>query len=203
MTSAELEARLAEYPLSFDEATDEIEWTRFPSMLAVFRRLCDGPLPPKQADFVYAFAATYSQSHRHLFTPENRRATVARLKRAYPSLVRDNHLFLKLQEAFERVERDDTLDEFSGVDFVIHQAGRVFHIHAYTNTRRGRQWRQTKQDRHAADPNVTIIDFALNLNEAKPVGQFLLYSDRTVARLRTEVERHLTGMPLTDQGSKI
>lgn len=198
MTSTELEARLAEYALSFDEATDEIELTRFPSMLQVFRALCAGPLPPKQADFAYAFAATYGPSHRHLFTPDARRATIARLKRAYPSFVRDNHLFLKLQESFDQVERDDTLDEYGGVDFVIRQAGRVFHVHAYTNTRRGRQWRQTKHDRHATDPTVTVIDFPLNLNEAKPVGQFLLYSERTVKRLRNEIDRHLVGSLLPD-----
>lgn len=196
MTSVELEARLAEYTLSFDDATDEIEFTRFPSMLKVFRALCEGPLPPKQTDFVYGFAATYALTHRQLFSPETRRATVARLKRAYPSLVRDNHLFLKLQESFEKVERDDTLDEHGGVDFVIHQASRVFHVHAYTNTRRGRQWRQTKHDRHDPASNVTVIEFPLNLNEAKPVGQFLLYSDRTVKRLRDEIERRLAGAPL-------
>src|SRR4051794_11786683 len=144
MTSVELEAYLADYPLSLDKPTDEIERAHFPSMLRVSRALCDGPLPPNQADFVYGFAATHTRSHRHLFGGDTRRATVARLKRAYPSLVRDNHLWLKLQESFERVERDDTLDEYGGVDFVIHQGGRVFHVHAYTNTRRGRQWRQTK-----------------------------------------------------------
>ncbi len=196
MTSAELEARLATYTLSFDETTDEIELTRFPSMLRVFRALCDGPLPPTQADFVYGFAATYGASHRHLFSGDARHATVARLRRAYPSLVRDNHLFLKLQETFERVERDDTLDEFGGVDFVVHQAGRVFHVHAYTDTRRGRHWRQAKHDRHAADADATVIDFPLNLNEAKPVGPFLLYSDRTVERLRTQIERQSGGSVL-------
>ncbi len=184
MTSAELEARLAAYPLSFDEVSDEVELARFPSMLAVFRALCDGSLPPTQTDFVYAFAATYGASHRHLFVPDTRRATLARLKRAYPSLVRDNHLFLKLQESFERVERDDALDEYGGVDFIIHTAGRVYHVHAYTNTRRGRQWRQAKPGRHPAADDAIPVEFALTLNEAKPVGQFLLYSDRTVARLR-------------------
>lgn len=188
MTSAELEARLAAYPLSFDEVSDEVELARFPSMLAVFRALCEGPLPPTQTDFVYAFAATYGTSHRHLFTPDTRRATIARLKRAYPSLVRDNHLFLKLQESFERVERDDALDEYGGVDFVIHTAGRVYHVHAYTNTRRGRQWRQAKPGRHIPDDDAVPIEFALTLNEAKPVGQFLLYSDRTLARLKAALD---------------
>lgn len=192
MTSAELEARLAAYPLSFDEVSDEIELTRFPSMLRVFRGLCDGPLPPTQTDFVYAFAATYGASHHHLFTPDTRRATVARLKRAYPSLVRDNHLFLKLQESFERVARGDALDEYGGVDFVIHTAGRVYHVHAYTNTRRGRQWRQAKTDRHATDEEAIPVEFALTLNEAKPVGQFLLYSDRTVARLQAALDAALS-----------
>lgn len=188
MTSVELEAHLAGYLLSFDEASDAIELTRFPSMLKVFRALCDGPLPPTQADFVYGFAATYAASHRHLFTPEVRHATIARLKRAYPSFVRDNHLVLKLQEAFERVERDDSLDEYGGVDFVIHAAGRVYHVHAYTDTRRGRQWRQTKTGRHTPAEGVFPVEFALTLHEARPVGQFLLYSERTIARLKAALE---------------
>ncbi|MCW5880288.1 MAG: hypothetical protein KIS91_05060, partial [Anaerolineae bacterium] len=44
-------------------------------------------------------------------------------------------------------------------------------------------WRQAKPGRHPAADDAIPVEFALTLNEAKPVGQFLLYSDRTVARL--------------------
>ena len=153
ITLAVLESALGqpEYQLNFSPQAKKviIEFEQFPSMIKSFEkhRHPDG-LPPTQAEFVAGFETDYQASRPALFAPSVHAATIARLQKTYPSLVRDLHLYLLCQASkkFYRVIRDSELDERYGIDLLIMGAqGREYYICATVGTKSARSWRKVKQ----------------------------------------------------------
>ncbi len=140
-----------EYQLSFSPQSKkvEIEFEQFPSMIKSFENhRCPNGLPPTQHEFVVGFEADYMATRPELFAPHVLDATVARLQKTYPSLVRDLHLYLLCKESkkFYRVIRDSELDERYGIDLLILGAQRhEYYICAMVGTGSGRSWRKFKQ----------------------------------------------------------
>src|SRR5712691_421773 len=91
-----------EYQLNFSPQSKkvEIEFEQFPSMIKSFEkhRRPNG-LPPTQHEFVVGFEADYRAARPELFAPHVLDATVARLQKTFPSLVRDLHLYLLCRES--------------------------------------------------------------------------------------------------------
>ncbi len=203
LSVAQVERALAghDYRLRFSPQAERrrIEFEHFPSMIQSFEqhRHANG-LPPTQIAFVAGFESDYQHTRSELFTADVRAATVARLQKAYPSLVRDLHLYLLCNESnrFASVQRGIHLDEFYGVDVLIRdQTTREFYICATAGTRDANDWRTLKQQQRntrrpeRAQLRGTIIELPLTVRPKKIVGDWWLYAPAHVAYIAEQMER--------------
>ena len=104
----------------------------------------------------------------------------ARLRRTYPSLVRDIHFGVLLKERGLDVSYNQDSDIGAGVDHIIKYEGQTFHIHCYVKTRVGKLGRRIKNRRHNFRGIHLDIEMDLGAESAKSVGDFYLYSDNHV-----------------------
>ena len=116
-------------------------------------------------------------------------AVMARVYRAYPSLVREHHglLLLRDTEAFEWVLTDTRLDA-AGVDYLVIYQGRAFGVHAYLATERGRAFREAKRSRHK-DIGI-VIDMPLEPSTANRVGKFDVYGESHLQELIRQIKEY-------------
>jgi hypothetical protein len=175
-TADQLEERLASYPLGFSEYVDQsAEYASFPPVAALFYRLCDanGGWPPHQADFVAAFAELYRPERPELFVTTRWRGTEARVRRAYPSLIREVHLAAMLSDAGLLCLRSDEAAARHGVDLIVISGAYAVRLACFLDTPRGRGWRQAKLRRRP--PSGIHLELPLSLEQARRVGEFKLY----------------------------
>jgi hypothetical protein len=190
LTLNTLEAALTQpaYHLTFTPAAKraDIERANFPSMIQCFeqQRQANG-LPPTQNEFVNGFVALHQAARPELFAPNVRAATDARLKKAYPSLVRDLHLYLLCRESqlFPHVWRGMQLDEYYGVDVLIVDAqGHDYYVCATAGTPSAAQWRTLKQQSRnrirpeRAQLTGAFIELPLDVRPKKVIAQWWLYT---------------------------
>ena len=119
-------------------------------------------------------------------------AVMARVYRAYPSLVREHHLLLLLRDSgpFDWVLTDPKLDA-SGVDYLVVYSGRAFGVHAYLATERGRAFREAKRARHK-DIGI-IVDMPLDPETANNVGKFQVYGPSHLENLIKTIKEYKDG----------
>ncbi len=107
----------------------------------------------------------------------------ARLRRTYPSLVRDVHFEALLREHGLDVIHERDLDVCAGVDHVVKYQNRVFYIHCYVGTQAGRFGRKIKNRRHEFQGNHLNIEMNLAAESSRLVGDFYLYSSKHIKHL--------------------
>jgi hypothetical protein len=119
-------------------------------------------------------------------------AIMARVYRAYPSLVRERHALelLRSAEAFDWVLTDTKMDA-AGVDFLVVYRTRAFGVHAYLATERGKAFREAKRTRHK-DIGV-VIDMPLDPATAHAVGKFQVYGPTHLENLIREIKEYENG----------
>ena len=118
-------------------------------------------------------------------------AVMARVYRAYPSLVREHHalLLLRSTEHFDWVLTDPKLDA-AGVDYLVVYRGRAFGVHAYLATERGRAFREAKRKRHK-DIGI-VIDMPLSPEDAATIGKFQVYGPSHLENLINVIKNYET-----------
>ena len=114
---------------------------------------------------------------RKVLTESMKKGLEARLRRTYPSFVRDVHFGALLRERGLDVSYGRDQDVRGGVDQIIKYGGLTFHIHCYVNTRIGRMGRRIKNRRHDFRGIHLDVEMDLGAESAKSVGDFFLYSD--------------------------
>jgi len=97
---------------------------------------------------------------------------MARLQRAYPSLVRDFYFCALLCENGVAAEYDATRDVEGGVDLIVSNDKRKIQIHVFLDSPRAKQGRAKKNHRH--DFAGAHLDVILRPDECKRVGAFWL-----------------------------
>jgi hypothetical protein len=180
----EFEAALARYPLRFlAHRQPEVELAAFPPMIAIYWALANENegLPPLQS----AFAEHVTQYLPHLPRP----GVLARLYRAYPSFVRQHHLWLLLQDHFDWVGRGEWVD-LAGLDFVIFQDGFVFGLADSVQTSAASEWQQVKRRRHPPLAGVPIYDLHVAPGRHQ-VGKFWLHDGCQAAEIQRLVEKEI------------
>ena len=143
------------------------------------------------------FWATYFAEHEPFLTAfadtaELMAACRARAYRAYPSLMREHHLYLNVRdrgttaqgEPYEWVERNSRLD-MAGVDLLIVADGLAFGVHAYVDTAESNYYRARKQRRYRKIGHT--IELALDRKTAPSIGQFQVYGPEHLAQLQQEI----------------
>ena len=178
MNIQKLEKVLANYNISLSKVKNNNS-PSMPFMLSLFHELTINEIPPTQNELIDEFKDRF---------PEHAKAdgAIPRLKRSYLSFVREYHLGFLLRKHFSTVIYDEELD-FAGVDFVVYYKRHKFNIHAFVDTESGRYWREIKNKRHNFEGRH--LDIALNLRTGKRCGQFILYTNSNIAKLKVEMEK--------------
>lgn len=195
LSPREIEDQIREYRLRFIDAVDsQIEWgTRLPMFIDTFNRLlqANGRVP-SQDDFVKEYFEENSAALNSLISdPGQRIGLEARLRRTYPSFVRDVHLASLLRERGLQVSRSREADVTKGVDHIIQYKGRTFYVHSYVGTRRGKLGRRIKNRRHEFRGIHLNLVLDLGAASAKRIGDFYLYSEMHVDSLIRDMKKSL------------
>ncbi|MBI2756215.1 MAG: hypothetical protein HYX52_05835 [Chloroflexi bacterium] len=161
------EAFMAEQTLTFPSLKDS-EGDGFPPVSLVFDQQPQVSQHTLWLNYWIANVAVFDQH------PQVLPGLMARVYRMYPSLVREHHLYLLLEEhgRFDLVLRERKLDA-NGVDYLVLQDGRAYGVQAYVDTPRSRMFRTRKRTRHKALGQT--IELPLDMEGAEKVGPFAVY----------------------------
>jgi hypothetical protein len=195
LSSKEIEDQIKGYKLTFIDVRDErIEWgMRLPMFVDTFDKLVQtNRRIPSQDQFVKRYFEDNSENLRQILSNERlRTALEARLRRTYPSLVRDLHLNSLLRENGLQASYNTDVDVTKGVDQIIQYKGKVFHIHSYVGTSWGKFGRKVKNRRHKFEGLHIDAILDLRAESTKKVGDFYLYSEKDVDYVIQEMEKKL------------
>lgn len=180
----EIEEQIKDYSLKFIPVRDHrVEWAlKFPMFVDTFNlMLKENNRVPSQDEFVERyFRDNAAELTDVLSNSKLREGLEARLRRTYPSFVRDVHFGALLRERGLDVSYGRDFDVCAGVDHIIQHRGLTFHIHCYVKTRAGRMGRRIKNKRHDFRGIHLDVEMDLGAESAKSVGDFYLYSDEHV-----------------------
>ena len=113
---------------------------------------------------------------------------IARMLRAYPSLIRDFHFYLMLVEdkSFDRVQYSCKSD-LEGVDIVIEHKGEKYGVSLFVNTNRGCKYKTIKNSyRHTY--NFKEIQIPLKLSQAKKCGDICVCGKQELLIVKKKVQ---------------
>lgn len=109
-----------------------------------------------------------------------------RAKRAYRSLVREEHCIIRMSEIMPKygftVKYDNEDDWKKGIDVTIvdHRLNREHYVHLFVDSPSSRKHRQSKAHRGEGRDFTGHVDLPYNKDEGKKVGDFYLYSDNQI-----------------------
>lgn len=190
LSTGEIEKQIARYQLEFDSMKDdEIEWRyQPPPFVAAFIDYIDKfQRVPTQTEFAEHYVAlnraALNDEFLRKWKPAERaskkQALLARLRRAYPSFVRDVYFLALLRENGIAVDYDATQDVEAGVDLIVAQR---LQIHVFLDSPRSKQGRAKKNRRHAFAGEH--LDVVLTPRDCKRVGAFWLPTIRHIEHIK-------------------
>jgi hypothetical protein len=145
--------------------------------------------PPGPIEFINFYVI----SHRQLlnsfnFSCEELYAAEARLRRLYPSLIRDLHftLLLKAELPNAKVIFNQTLDIKHDIDVLIEYKGKYYGLILFINTKNATSWREVKDDRHVVFENVEYIEIQKEKHTNK-CGDFWLYGLGDIDKVKRKI----------------
>lgn len=119
-----------------------------------------------------------------------------RARRAYRSLVREEHCIQRMKELYRdhgvEILHDDETDWKKGIDVILvdRVTDRVQFVHLFVDSPSSWRARKQKEKRGKGRDFSRDVDLPFNRKEGKKVGDFYLYSDKQIKkflyRLRTE-----------------
>lgn len=181
MNSKEIEEQIKGFTLKFIQIRHPtVEWQmKFPMFIDTFNQLIQQKKRiPSQDEFVETYFQFNSKELSSVISDiKIKQALEARLRRTYPSLVRDVHFESLMKERGLSVLHERDTDVCEGVDHVVMYKETTFRIHCYVNTKIGREGRKIKNKRHDFHGIHLDVEMDLGGASAKRVGDFYLYSD--------------------------
>lgn len=181
MTRQELEKWLCEQSLEFSSVkSQKIEFAKIPEMSSIFWKFVKGnQRPPTQKEFIkYYREETFEHEAISQLKLEDVFALEARLKRTYPSLIRDLHFGMCLKELAKRSEVicDPHYDLNYDADVIVCNSGKVFAANLLTKTKRAVEFREGKSKSRKQLSGINYMEIPLDMSENKVCGDFKLYS---------------------------
>jgi hypothetical protein len=205
LSSKEIEQQIEGYRLKFLDVRDErVEWVlEFPMFVRTFLKLLErNNVVPSQDEFVERyFADNAAELAQKLTSIQLRTGLEARLRRTYPSFVRDVHFEALLREHGLDVVYNPATDVQGGVDHTIKYKGIIFQLHCFAKTRAGQYARRVKNRRHKFQGIHLDVQMELGSDWARKVGDFYLYSDKHVESVIAEMESKLGNTHKTNNKS--
>ena len=181
------------YPLVFDNyKNDEVEWkVKLPMFLDSFYPfvLKLSKVPTQEELWVHYLTLIPNELKNR--GDDFLRGIKARLYRSYPSLVRDLHFSLLLNESSKHSEiiynRD--LDVKCGIDVLVIFKGINYAINLFTPTKRAYIGRNKKTHRHSMYENIVDIELPVKFNDEHKHGDFFLYGNQEIIQLRKKFKK--------------
>lgn len=178
----------------------------FPDQASIFWQLCEElQRPPTQGEFCRRFYDTYKNSGKkwaHLFDDQwTKWGAEARVRRTYPSFVREYHLDWLLKHVFGEtaVDRHACLDH-QGVDFLVRVDKEWFPVRTYVQTKRSKEFAKDKsENRHKGLEGA--VDLILSLQKGREVGMFKVYHIDQVRELREILRERIRTAEQEDSGA--
>lgn len=121
---------------------------------------------------------------------------MARAKRSYRSLVREEHAEVRMRELYEphgfSIKYDEEDDWRKGIDVTIQDLieNKEFYVHLFVDSPWSRRHRKKKENRGSGRDFTDHLDLPYKREEGKKVGDFGLYTDKMLMdfmkKLRTD-----------------
>lgn len=162
-----------------------VENTLLPPMIRTFYELFFAGYFPSAKTFVKTYLRNYFNpvddeniQLKETGTILNKKGVIARVYRAYPSLVRDFHFYMLCSESkkFQTVQYSLNNDYKKGVDLTIKYKNVVFSIALLVDTKRGNDFKHKKYSRHNYNGLHEICVRINPFDESTRVGQYSLYN---------------------------
>ena len=190
LTSIEICSIIEGFTLSFPQTRNEkAEWRiAFPMFLTPFYKyVYNNNRVLKQDDFYnYYLSENKIFFDTNKFSAEILEGLKARIYRTYPSLVRDLHFSLLVQEKIEdaKVVYNRKLDIEEGIDLLIKLNDILYAINLYTDTARAHIGREKKVSRHTPFDNVKYVELPVNFKGSLKCGNFFLYGETELNQIK-------------------
>lgn len=143
------------------------------------------------------FISQYKGDNELFFQKYSSQAYVSALEnratRCYPSLIRDIMFAYYIKSKGIDVIYNETLDTIENIDLLIVGKKANWGVHLYTNTKRGKQFRSMKDNRHLDDfSNVIDIDLTIDLgrHDRDNHGNLKLYDEQDYNKLKEIIKEH-------------
>jgi hypothetical protein len=197
MSAHDIESQIQAQSLSFlDIRQDEAEHARLPMFADAFADYVEASgKMPTQLDFVLY----YFQKNSKLVAPYHPKSVEARVRRAYPSLVRDYHFAALLSDAGLGNGYDRKTDVLMGVDHVVHYLGGTYYLHCFVATHGGHMWRDKKNNRHQMHGAHIDVEMDMSSDMCKRVGDFYLFSESHIDKLKRDIKATLVAPKVVDK----
>lgn len=190
LTSSQVCSIIATYTLFFPQVrNDKAEWRiAFPMFLTPFYKYVYNTNSVLDQNDFY----NYYLSENKFFFVANKfdleilEGLKARIYRTYPSLVRDLHFSLFVNEKFEeaRVIYNRKLDVEEGIDLLIKLKDKFYAINLFTDTTRAHIGREIKKSRHTPFENVQYVELPVKFNGSFICGNFFLYGEAELNEIK-------------------
>lgn len=172
------------------DVEDKIKFPLF--VPAFYRFIYQNNRIPNQDDF-YDFYLQYNDVHfkENTYSDYIMSALNSRVRRMFPSLVRDIHFALYVKENLPDVKvlYNENLDVKEGVDLCLISDDKLIGVNLFTLTTRGIQKKSLKKYRHTPFENITYVDIPMNLDKGYKCGYYSLYREPELNLIKTFYEK--------------
>lgn len=178
----------------------EVENAKFPPFVQVFYfKFFQQLILPSEDQLIYEYykwlginskAEWFEWEHQTF----SRKGLEARIKRTYPSLLRDIHFLflLKESEIFEDVNYSMKKDYYNGLDLSLKYRGKLYHASVFIDTMRGSHYKNRKRYRHDYQ-DVCEVELAVAFDSLTLVGNIYLLNRDHIALLKDLIETKFFG----------
>ena len=193
VTDEDILCQIRGYSLHFfKEYNEEVEHNmEFPLFVRAFYNFIykKQRIPTQEEFYKYYLSSNHDYFSANHFSGLIYLGLQARAYRSYPSLVRDlyfNKLLEKNNDGYEIVYNIH-LDLERDIDTLLIKNNRYWAACLYTKTDKGEKARVWKKNRHFRFDNVSYIEFPVEFNEERKVGDFFLYGEPEVSELFSRI----------------
>lgn len=194
LTSPEVETQIIDFSLSFPHTRDKrVEWgMKFPMFLYSFYRFIrtNNTVPDQESFWHFYLTDNSDFFDERGFDKTITEALRARAFRTYPSLVRDIHFSLLVNEKANHTEvlYNQDIDVKKGIDLLLKFYDNYYAINLYTGTKRAYTGRAKKESRHVKYANIRYVEFPVKFSDNNKHGQFFLYGETEFQTLKDKLK---------------
>lgn len=200
LSSRKIESIVTEIPYHGNKLIKDmiVENSRLPSIAKVFYHMVyQNQFPTPEQLFIAYFQCYFEKENEqycHLLQQSQSLSIdgiKARVFRAYPSLLRDFHFYLKCNESqqFESVLYSLDNDTKNGIDISIQYGGIIYYISLMVNTKRSMDFKSKKYQRHLYDLEKEILIPIDPFDRRFYIGDYALYHDQHIDYLIEQIKK--------------